>query len=118
MLFKVLMKRPDEVNKKSADMWSFAVILWELYTRDIPFCDYTPMQCGLKVAYFILINKFFLFAYEFAEFFKILRENLRLELPVGMTTQMQKLIRICMNEEPTKRPKFDMILPILEKLKK
>jgi len=93
---EMLMKRPDEVNKKSADMWSFAVILWELYTRNVPFCEYSPMQCGLK----------------------ILRENMRLELPAGMTAQMQKLIRICMNEEPMKRPKFDMILPILEKLKK
>jgi len=44
-------------------------------------------------------------------------ESLRLELPVGMSSQMQKLIRICMNEEPIKRPKFDMIIPILEKLK-
>ena len=45
-------------------------------------------------------------------------ESLRLQLPVGMSMQMQKLIRICMNEEPTKRPKFEMILPILEKLRR
>jgi integrin-linked kinase len=43
-------------------------------------------------------------------------ETLRLQLPVGMSAQMQKLIRICMNEDPVKRPKFDMILPILEKM--
>jgi hypothetical protein len=26
--------------------------------------------------------------------------------------------RICMNEDPGKRPSFDMIIPILEKMKK
>ncbi len=35
-----------------------------------------------------------------------------------MTSQMQKLIKICSNEDPLKRPKFEMIIPILEKLKK
>lgn len=93
---EALKKRPDEINKKSADMWSMAVILWELCTRDIPFVNYTPMQCGIMIT----------------------MESLRLQLPVGMSMQMQKLIRICMNEEPTKRPKFEMILPILEKLRR
>ncbi len=51
-------------------------------------------------------------------FFKILNGGLRIQLPADMSPQMQKLIRICMNEDATKRPKFDMILPILEKLKK
>jgi len=31
---------------------------------------------------------------------------------------MAKLIKICMNEDPGKRPTFDMIIPILEKMKK
>ena len=46
---ELLCKKPDEINKKSADMWSMAVILWELYTRDIPFAEYSPMQCGILV---------------------------------------------------------------------
>lgn len=90
-----LKKRPEEINKKSADMWSMGVILWELCTRDLPFAEYSPMQCGILIT----------------------MESLRLQLPVGMSSQMQKLIRICMNEDPQKRPKFDMIIPILEKLK-
>ena len=35
----------SEVNRKAADMWSFAVVLWEMVTREIPFngtfTDYT-----------------------------------------------------------------------------
>ena len=44
-----LKKKPEEINKKSADMWSMGVILWELCTRDIPFIEYSPMQCGILV---------------------------------------------------------------------
>lgn len=94
---EALTNRPDQFNKKSSDMWSFAVILWELYTRQVPFAEYASnsMQCGLKI-----------------------RAGMRLEFPVGMSSQMQKLIRICMNDDASKRPGFDMIKPILEKLNK
>ena len=44
-------------------------------------------------------------------------ESMRINLPCEMSNPMKKLIRICMNEDPAKRPKFEMILPILEKLK-
>jgi integrin-linked kinase len=44
-------------------------------------------------------------------------EGLRLTIPPGISSHMSRLIKICMNEEPGKRPKFDMIIPILEKLK-
>ena len=32
-------------------MWSFAIILWELYTREIPFENVPPMKCGLMVSF-------------------------------------------------------------------
>ena len=31
-------------------MWSYAVLLWELATREIPFGDLTPMETGMKVS--------------------------------------------------------------------
>jgi integrin-linked kinase len=30
-------------------MWSFAILLWELATREVPFGHLTPMEAGMKV---------------------------------------------------------------------
>ena len=30
-------------------MWSFAVLLWELVTREVPFADLSNMEIGMKV---------------------------------------------------------------------
>ena len=30
-------------------MWSFAVLLWELVTREVPFADLSQMEIGMKV---------------------------------------------------------------------
>ena len=57
---EVLKEKPEDINKKSADMWSFAVILWELDTKEIPFKSYSPMQCGLKVIITIKIINFYI----------------------------------------------------------
>jgi hypothetical protein len=46
---QALKKRPHDINKKLADMWSFAVIIWELHMRQIPFANYSPAQCGFYV---------------------------------------------------------------------
>lgn len=83
-----------EVNRKAADMWSFAIVLWEMVTRDMPFKDYSPMQIGMKIA----------------------TETLRVLVPTGISPHMAQMIRICMKEEPSKRPKFENIVPILEKM--
>jgi len=91
---EALQKSPSEINLRSADMWSFAVLLWELQTREVPFAGLSNMEIGMKVAL----------------------ERLRLPIPPGLSSHMTKLIRICMNEDPAKRPKFDMILPIMEKM--
>jgi len=48
---------------------------------------------------------------------KIALEALRVSIPPGIAPHMSRLIKICMNEEPGKRPSFDQIIPILEKMK-
>lgn len=51
--FSALQKRPEDINRRSADMWSFAVLLWELVTREVPFADLSHMEIGMKVSGFI-----------------------------------------------------------------
>ena len=47
---EMLRKKQADVNIRAADMWSFAVILWELATRNVPFADFSPMEAGMKVS--------------------------------------------------------------------
>lgn len=91
---EALQKKPKDLNVKAADMWSFAVTLWEMATREVPFADLSPMEAGMKIAL----------------------EGLRVSVPPGISPHISKLVRICMNEDPGKRPSFDMIIPILEKM--
>ncbi|GIY42647.1 integrin-linked protein kinase homolog pat-4 [Caerostris extrusa] len=92
---EALQKKQDETNVKASDMWSYAILLWELATREVPFADLSAMQIGMKIAL----------------------EGLRIAIPPGISQHMSRLIRICMNEDPGKRPSFEMVLPILDKMK-
>lgn len=49
-LLTALQKKAEEINRRSADMWSFAVLLWELVTREVPFADLSNMEIGMKVS--------------------------------------------------------------------
>jgi integrin-linked kinase len=41
-------------------MWSFAILLWELATREVPFADLSPMEVGMKVCkYYFQISEYF-----------------------------------------------------------
>ncbi|XP_050415633.1 integrin-linked protein kinase isoform X1 [Patella vulgata] len=92
---EALQKTGEDLNQRAADMWSFAILLWELETREVPFADLSPMEIGMKIAL----------------------EGLRIKIPPGISSHMSRLIKICMNEEPGKRPRFDMVIPILDKMK-
>ncbi|RWS03983.1 Integrin-linked protein kinase-like protein [Dinothrombium tinctorium] len=92
---EALQRKANEINQKAADMWSFAILLWEISTRQVPFADMQPMEIGMKIAL----------------------EDLRVAIPPGISPHMARLIKICMNEEAGKRPTFDQIIPILDKMK-
>jgi len=91
---EALRRKHDEINRKSADMWSFSILLFEMITRQVPFSDLSNMECGMRIAL----------------------EGMRVNIPVGISPHICKLMKICMNEDPAKRPKFDMVLPILKKM--
>ncbi|VDL70010.1 unnamed protein product [Nippostrongylus brasiliensis] len=91
---EALQRDPEDLNIRAADMWSFGILLWELNTREVPFADLSPMECGMKIAL----------------------EGLRVQIPPGIARNMGRLMNICLNEDPGRRPNFDQIIPILEKM--
>lgn len=93
---ETLQRKRSERNWESCDMWSFAICVWELATREVPFSDLSPMECGMHIA----------------------TEGLRVTVPPGTSPHLTRLITICMNEDAGKRPKFDMLVPILDKMKR
>lgn len=48
-LFLALQKKRIDTNSEACDMWSFAILLWELATREVPFSHLSPMEIGMKV---------------------------------------------------------------------
>lgn len=89
-----LQRAPSDLNTRSADMWSFGILLWELNTREVPFSELSPMEAGMKIAL----------------------EGLRVTIPAGISRNMFRLINICLNEDPGRRPNFDQVIPVLEKM--
>lgn len=152
VLFAALQKRPEDINRRSADMWSFAVLLWELVTREVPFADLSHMEIGMKVSgrkhssthrlimysqlhlrisrftapnvipskhpegFFLDLDVYSNFVSRLPLIAQVALEGLRPTIPPGISPHICKLMRLCMNEDPAKRPKFDMIVPILEKM--
>ncbi|KAH7680844.1 Dual-specificity kinase protein [Dioscorea alata] len=90
---------PEVINHQrydqKADVFSFAVVLWELLTSKIPYDTLTPLQAALGV-----------------------RQGLRPELPENTHPILSDLIQRCWEADPAKRPSFAEIIVELEELLK
>jgi hypothetical protein len=64
---------------------------------------------GMCVHEWVMINGWLFY-------FQIALEGLRVTIPPGIARNMSRLINICLNEDPGRRPNFDQIIPILEKM--
>lgn len=86
---------PEIINHKpydhKADVFSFAIILWELITLKVPYDNMTPLQAALGV-----------------------RQGLRLEIPASVHPGLSKLTEQCWDEDPDIRPVFTEIIIQLE----
>ncbi|XP_065186623.1 integrin-linked protein kinase-like [Sycon ciliatum] len=91
---EALQHRPDEINFRAADMWSFAIVFCEMVSRKKPFAGLTPLEVGMKVAL----------------------ENKRPDIPDTVPSTVSRFINILWNREPSKRPSFDKIVPIIDKM--
>lgn len=86
---------PEVINHKpydhKADVFSFAIVLWELVTLKVPYDKMTPLQAALGV-----------------------RQGFRLEIPPRVHPGLSKLIQQCWDEDPNARPVFGEIIIQLE----
>ncbi|CAN1334757.1 Serine/threonine/tyrosine-protein kinase HT1 [Linum perenne] len=82
----------EKHHTKKVDVYSFGIVMWELFTALTPFDNMTPEQAAFAVS----------------------QKNARPPLPVTCPTAFSHLINRCWSSNPGKRPHFDEIVAILE----
>ncbi|WOL18788.1 serine/threonine-protein kinase STY46-like isoform X4 [Canna indica] len=88
---------PEVINHQlydhKADVFSFAIVLWELATSRVPYDNMSPLQAALGV-----------------------RQGLRPDPPENMHPRLLDLMQRCWDAVPAKRPTFQEITGELEEL--
>ena len=82
-------------NCELADVYSMGIVLWEVYTRQIPYKQMPPFQIVFAVG----------------------TQNMRPTMPADMPHEWQRLTEECWDENDKARPTFAEILERLTKLK-
>ncbi|KAK3119820.1 hypothetical protein QOZ80_9AG0675750 [Eleusine coracana subsp. coracana] len=89
---------PEVINHEpydnKADVYSFALVLWELMTSKIPYTSMTPVQAAVGV-----------------------RKGLRPQLPENAHPRLVNLVQRCWEPIPSDRPSFSDIIAELEDIK-
>ncbi|AQK67922.1 serine/threonine-protein kinase STY46 isoform 1 [Zea mays] len=91
---------PEVIEHKpydhKADVFSFAIVLWELLTGKIPYEYLTPLQAAIGVV----------------------QKGIRPTIPKDTHPKLIELLQKCWHRDPAERPDFSEILEILQKLSK
>lgn len=88
---------PEVINHQpydqKADVFSFAIVLWELLTAKLPYDSMTPLQAALGV-----------------------RQGMRPIIPENTPPTITTILNRCWEADPTKRPSFCEITIMLEEI--
>eukprot|EP01104_Vermistella_antarctica_P021228 TRINITY_DN944_c0_g1_i1.p1 TRINITY_DN944_c0_g1~~TRINITY_DN944_c0_g1_i1.p1 ORF type:complete len:806 (+),score=134.52 TRINITY_DN944_c0_g1_i1:321-2738(+) len=85
----------NEIYSAKADVYSFGVLVWELFARKDPFPDMPPFQVVFAVGH----------------------QGRRPQMPKDLPNEWDSLIRDCWAEDPDSRPSFHDIVLYLQKTK-
>ena len=77
---------------KSADVFSYGMLLFELIAHEVPFADRPPLQAAVAIGL----------------------QDLRPPLPEDTPVPIATLVRRCWNRRPGLRPKFDEVITTLQ----
>lgn len=77
---------------EKADVYSFAIILWEMLTGEVPYRGLRDIQVAMTV----------------------INQNNRPKIPKNCPPNLSKFIRLCWSTDPDKRPEFKKIVKVLE----
>merc|ERR1712137_929037 len=80
---------------ESADVYSFGIVLWELFTQREPFEDIESFSMMID---------------------SVVAEQKRPEIPKECPKKLRKLIEICWDADPKKRPKFSQMIPAFDSI--
>eukprot|EP00798_Chlamydomonas_sp_ICE-L_P026183 gene26183-11908_t len=89
---------PEVIEHKpydnKADIFSFAVVMWELLTCRVPYADMTPLQAAVSVV----------------------QKGLRPTIPGNCPPAVAELMQLCWAQSPAARPSFRDLTPRLQEL--
>ncbi|XP_037492900.1 serine/threonine-protein kinase STY17 isoform X3 [Jatropha curcas] len=91
---------PEVIEHKpydhKADVFSFAIVLWELLTGELPYSYLTPLQAAVGVV----------------------QKGLRPTIPKHAHPKLAELLERCWQHDPAQRPNFSEIIDILHQIAK
>eukprot|EP00741_Cyanophora_paradoxa_P017250 tig00020961_g16661.t1 len=87
--------RHEKYNEK-VDVYSFALVVWEMLTGQMPFVGYTPVQAAMAVA----------------------RQGARPPIPSGCPPRLASMIERCWASRPDDRPAFSEVLGMLDEIER
>mmetsp|Transcript_25426 Transcript_25426/g.75108 ORF Transcript_25426/g.75108 Transcript_25426/m.75108 type:complete len:878 (-) Transcript_25426:269-2902(-) len=90
-----LVSNPNQVSEK-CDVWSMGVVMWEMYTLEVPYRDMSAQQILLA----------------------LMQGSIHLRIPSGCEPEWRGLIEMCMDPDPTARPSFKQLTSHLDALQR